>query len=85
MEQIAAVLKQAELGVPVAEVIRKVGSASKPSIDHEVIYHNDPELIYASDGVLAALTKAKQQGKVRFVGFNGHKHPAINLEMFNRG
>jgi aryl-alcohol dehydrogenase-like predicted oxidoreductase len=52
---------------------------------HEVIYHNDPELIYASDGVLEALTKAKQQGKVRFVGFNGHKHPAINLEMLNRG
>jgi aryl-alcohol dehydrogenase-like predicted oxidoreductase len=52
---------------------------------HEVIYHNDPGLIYASDSVLAALTKAKQQGKVRFVGFNGHKHPAINLEMFNRG
>jgi uncharacterized protein len=52
---------------------------------HEVIYHNDPELIYASDSVLAALTRAKQQGKVRFVGFNGHKHPAINLEMFDRG
>ena len=52
---------------------------------HEVIYHNDPGLIYASDSVLAALTKAKQQGKVRFVGFNGHKHPAINLEMFNHG
>jgi uncharacterized protein len=52
---------------------------------HEVIYHNDPELIYANDGVLAVLTRAKQQGKVRFVGFNGHKHPAINLEMLNRG
>jgi aryl-alcohol dehydrogenase-like predicted oxidoreductase len=52
---------------------------------HEVIYQNDPELIYASDSVLEALTKAKQQGKVRFVGFNGHKHPAINLEMLNRG
>jgi aryl-alcohol dehydrogenase-like predicted oxidoreductase len=52
---------------------------------HEVIYHNDPELIYARDGVLEALTRAKQQGKVRFVGFNGHKHPAINLEMLNRG
>src|SRR6202046_3009223 len=52
---------------------------------HEVIYHNDPGLIYATDSVLAALTKAKQQGKVRFVGFNGHKHPAINLEMLNRG
>jgi aryl-alcohol dehydrogenase-like predicted oxidoreductase len=32
---------------------------------HEVVYHNDPELIYAPDGVLEALTKAKQQGKVR--------------------
>src|SRR6201987_2016842 len=52
---------------------------------HEVIYHNDPELIYAHDGVLEALTRAKQEGKVRFVGFNGHKHPAINLEMLNRG
>jgi predicted aldo/keto reductase-like oxidoreductase len=52
---------------------------------HEVIYHNDPELIYAHDSVLEALTKAKQQGKVRFVGFNGHKHPAIHLEMLSRG
>jgi aryl-alcohol dehydrogenase-like predicted oxidoreductase len=52
---------------------------------HEVIYHNDPGLIYASDSVLAALNRAKQQGKVRFVGFNGHKHPAINLEMLDRG
>jgi predicted aldo/keto reductase-like oxidoreductase len=52
---------------------------------HEVIYHNDPERIYANDGVLEALTRAKQQGKVRFVGCNGHKHPAINLEMLNRG
>src|SRR5271163_3300360 len=52
---------------------------------HEVIYHNDPEMIYANDSVLAVITRAKQQGKVRFVGFNGHKHPAINLEMLNRG
>jgi aryl-alcohol dehydrogenase-like predicted oxidoreductase len=52
---------------------------------HEVIYHNDAELIYLHDGVLEAPTKAKQQGKVRFVGFDGHKHPAIHLEMLNRG
>ncbi|MDX6464406.1 MAG: uncharacterized protein QOE55_8103 [Acidobacteriaceae bacterium] len=52
---------------------------------HEVIYRNDPELIYAHDSVLEALTRAKQQGKVRFVGFNGHKHPAILLEMLKRG
>jgi aryl-alcohol dehydrogenase-like predicted oxidoreductase len=52
---------------------------------HDVIYHNSPELIYALDGVLEALTKAKQQGKGRFVGFDGYKHPAIHLEMLNRG
>jgi predicted aldo/keto reductase-like oxidoreductase len=52
---------------------------------HEVVYYNDPDLIYAPDGVLEALTAAKQQGKVRFVGFTGHKDPAIHLDMLNRG
>ncbi len=52
---------------------------------HEVVYYNDPDLIYAQDGVLEALTKAKQQGKVRFVGFTGHKNPTIHLEMLKRG
>jgi len=52
---------------------------------HEVIYYNDPEKTYAVDGVLEALTAAKQQGKVRFVGFTGHKNPSIHLDMLNRG
>ncbi|MGI4827711.1 MAG: aldo/keto reductase [Janthinobacterium lividum] len=52
---------------------------------HEVIYYNDPELAYDPDGVLEALTAAKQQGKVRFVGFTGHKNPSIHLDMLNRG
>ncbi|HEY3704628.1 MAG TPA: aldo/keto reductase [Terracidiphilus sp.] len=52
---------------------------------HEVIYYNDPDKIYAPDGVLEALTAAKQQGKVRFVGFTGHKNPLIHLDMLNRG
>jgi aryl-alcohol dehydrogenase-like predicted oxidoreductase len=51
---------------------------------HEVIYYNDPELAYQSDGVLEALSAAKQQGKVRFVGFTGHKNPSIHLDMLNR-
>ena len=42
---------------------------------HEVIYYNDPEKAYEPDGVLEALAAAKQQGKVRFVGFTGHKNP----------
>ena len=52
---------------------------------HEVVYYNDPELCYDVDGVLEALTAAKQQGKVRFVGFTGHKNPSIHLDMLNRG
>jgi aryl-alcohol dehydrogenase-like predicted oxidoreductase len=52
---------------------------------HEVVYYNDPDMIYAADGVLEALTAAKQQGKVRFVGFTGHKNPSIHLDMLHRG
>ncbi|MBV9997761.1 MAG: aldo/keto reductase [Verrucomicrobia bacterium] len=48
---------------------------------HEVVYHNDPDLIFAPGGVAEALMLAKQQGKVRFVGFTGHKDPAIHLRM----
>src|SRR6202045_1659796 len=48
---------------------------------HEVIYENDPDLHFAKGGVVEALDDAKQQGKVRFVGFTGHKSPAIHLKM----
>lgn len=51
---------------------------------HEVVYYTDPQMIFAPDGVAEALTEAKQQGKVRFVGFTGHKDPAIHLEMLSR-
>jgi aryl-alcohol dehydrogenase-like predicted oxidoreductase len=52
---------------------------------HEVIYYNDPELASQTDGVLEALAAARQQGKVRFVGFTGHKSPSIHLDMLSRG
>jgi len=51
---------------------------------HEVIYYNDPDLIFASGGAAEALLAAKQQGKVRFVGFTGHKDPAIHLRMLTQ-
>ncbi len=50
---------------------------------HEVIYDNDPDLIFAPGGAAEALAEAKQQGKVRFVGFTGHKDPAIHLKMLS--
>jgi predicted aldo/keto reductase-like oxidoreductase len=52
---------------------------------HGVCFDNDPEQAYAKGGVLEALDKAKKGGKVRFVGFTGHKDPAIHLDMIRRG
>jgi len=52
---------------------------------HEVIYDNDPDLIFKADGAAEALHLAKQQGKVRFVGFTGHKDPSIHLKMLAQG
>ena len=48
---------------------------------HEVIYENDPDLILAPNGAAEALAQAKKDGKVRFVGFTGHKDPSIHLRM----
>jgi aryl-alcohol dehydrogenase-like predicted oxidoreductase len=48
---------------------------------HECVYENDPERHFVRGGVVEALDQAKRQGKVRFVGFTGHKHPSIHLAM----
>ena len=48
---------------------------------HEVVYENDPELHFAPGGVIEALEQAKQEGKVRFIGFTGHKSAEIHLKM----
>jgi predicted aldo/keto reductase-like oxidoreductase len=48
---------------------------------HECVYDNDPERHFARDGAVEALAQAQREGKVRFVGFTGHKDPAIHLEM----
>jgi predicted aldo/keto reductase-like oxidoreductase len=50
---------------------------------HEVVYDNDPELHFAKGGAIEALDQAKREGKVRFVGFTGHKDPAIHLKMLS--
>src|SRR5438105_10456186 len=50
---------------------------------HECVYDNDPERHFAKGGVMEALDEAKKAGKVRYVGFTGHKHPAIHLNMLS--
>ncbi len=52
---------------------------------HEVVYPNEPELYFKPGGAVEALEKAKKEGKVRFVGFTGHKDPSIHLDMLKRG
>lgn len=50
---------------------------------HEVVYWNSPELNFREGGAVEALEQAKKQGKVRFIGFTGHKHPEIHLKMLS--
>jgi predicted aldo/keto reductase-like oxidoreductase len=48
---------------------------------HEVIRITDPERIFAPGGGMEAVLEAKKAGKVRFIGFTGHKNPAMHLHM----
>jgi aryl-alcohol dehydrogenase-like predicted oxidoreductase len=52
---------------------------------HGVVFENDPDLFIRPNGAAEALRKAKEQGKVRFVGFTGHKRPEVHLKMLNCG
>ena len=52
---------------------------------HECVYYNDPDRHFARGGVIEALDRAKKAGKVRFVGFTGHKDPEIHLRMLSFG
>lgn len=47
---------------------------------HEMVYDNDPDWVFEKGGLKAAL-EAKAAGKVRFIGFTGHKDPRIHLKM----
>jgi aryl-alcohol dehydrogenase-like predicted oxidoreductase len=52
---------------------------------HEVAYAGDPERHFMKGGVIEALSRAKEKGLVRFVGFTGHKDPALHLKMLSYG
>lgn len=52
---------------------------------HEVVWEDDPDWIFAPGGSAEALLKAKEQGKVRYIGFTGHKHPDIHKRMLSQG
>jgi aryl-alcohol dehydrogenase-like predicted oxidoreductase len=49
---------------------------------HEVIRMEDPDRIFAPGGALEAAVVAREAGKIRYIGFTGHKDPAVHLRMF---
>ena len=48
---------------------------------HEVIRDTDPDRIFAAGGALEAVQEAQKAGKIRYIGFTGHKSPDIHLQM----
>ena len=48
---------------------------------HEVIRDSDPDRVFAKSGALEAVLEAQKAGKVRFIGFTGHKSPDVHLQM----
>src|ERR1700678_650939 len=48
---------------------------------HEVIRMEDPDRIFAAGGAIEAAMAARQAGKIRYIGFTGHKDPAVHLRM----
>jgi aryl-alcohol dehydrogenase-like predicted oxidoreductase len=52
---------------------------------HEVIRETDPERIFGIGGGMEAVLQAKKQGKIRYIGFTGHKSPEIHYKMLQTG
>ena len=50
---------------------------------HEMVYDSDPDWVFDKGGLKAAL-EARKAGKVRFIGFTGHKDPRIHLKMLDK-
>jgi aryl-alcohol dehydrogenase-like predicted oxidoreductase len=50
---------------------------------HEILRFDDPDRIFTDDGALEALVEAKKAGKVRYIGFTGHKDPRVHLYMLD--
>lgn len=48
---------------------------------HEIIRMSDPDRIFAPGGAIELAVRARKAGKVRFIGFTGHKNPDIHLKM----
>jgi aryl-alcohol dehydrogenase-like predicted oxidoreductase len=51
---------------------------------HEIIRFDDADRIFAEDGAMEAFTEARKAGKIRYIGFTGHKDPLVHLYMLSK-
>ena len=51
---------------------------------HEIIRFDDADRIFAEDGAMEAFTEARKAGKIRYIGFTGHKDPHVHLYMLSK-
>jgi len=50
---------------------------------HEIIRLSDPEKVFAPTGGMEAALEARKAGKIRYIGFTGHKNPEVHLKMLH--
>lgn len=66
------------------ESLRRLGTDRLDLLQlHEVIHDDDPQRAFAKGGAIEAMREAQRQGKARFLGFTGHKSPALHLRMLD--
>jgi aryl-alcohol dehydrogenase-like predicted oxidoreductase len=64
------------------ESLRRLGTDRLDLVQHhEIIRYEDPHRIFDDEGAHGALVEARQAGKIRYIGFTGHKDPRIHLHM----
>ena len=68
------------------QIEQSLGRLQTDTIDlmqfHECIRLDDADRIFAPGGALEAVLAARQAGKIRYIGFTGHKDPSVHLRMF---
>jgi len=71
-----------EAGRQLDESLRRFGTDCIDLVQHhEVIRYDDPHRIFDEEGANAALLDARRAGKLRYIGFTGHKDPHVHLHM----
>lgn len=53
------------------------------AIFHEVLYMEEPDIIFGPNGALEAFLAAKKAGKIRYIGFSGHYDPQVHVKLLN--